>query len=65
MWENTDVPNNFKANCMKKLGRLWKEWKGEAKKQGYQPFKTNEELLVNRPPRVEEDQWPILYLILE
>ncbi|KAL6585798.1 hypothetical protein OROMI_002442 [Orobanche minor] len=61
--ENTDLPDTYKKNCMKKLGKLWKDWKNRLKKKYYTPHRyesLDSEDLTKCPPRVEAAQWPML-----
>ncbi|KAL6578964.1 hypothetical protein OROMI_009180 [Orobanche minor] len=61
--ENTDLPDTYKKNCMKKLGKLWKDWKNRLKKKYYTPHRyesLDSEALTKCPPRVEAAQWPML-----
>ncbi|KAL6558484.1 hypothetical protein OROMI_018834 [Orobanche minor] len=52
--ENTDLPDTYKKNCMKKLGKLWKDWKNRLKKKYYTPHRyesLDSEALTKCPPR--------------
>ena len=41
---------------MKKVGKIWNNWKAEVKKH-YRAFDTDEERLKYCPPRVKLEQW--------
>ncbi|KAM7461705.1 hypothetical protein LguiA_029826 [Lonicera macranthoides] len=58
--ENTGAPEEFKKTCLKKVGKIWNNWKSDVKRDYYRSCKTDEERLQKCPPRVEEDQWPKL-----
>ncbi|CAK9137912.1 unnamed protein product [Ilex paraguariensis] len=39
------------------IGKKWKDWKYETKKQAYYPYRTDVERLARKPDRVEESHW--------
>lgn len=36
---NTNAPEEFKTNCLKKIGEIWKKWKAFVKKEYFIPIK--------------------------
>ncbi|CAK9182524.1 unnamed protein product [Ilex paraguariensis] len=50
----------MKGYLMKSIGRKWKDWKCEIKKQAYYPYRTDVERLAHKPNRVEESHWRVL-----
>jgi len=60
LWENTDATEDMKRILMMSVGSKWREWKHEAKNNGYDSYTNDVERLANRPDRVEEDQWRAL-----
>ncbi|KAJ6813371.1 uncharacterized protein M6B38_143770 [Iris pallida] len=58
--ENTNATDQMRKFMITSVGRKWKEWKAEVKRQGYTKYMTNEERLKHCPPWVEESQWPRL-----
>ncbi|CAK9181324.1 unnamed protein product [Ilex paraguariensis] len=57
---STDAKEWMKGYLMKSIGRKWKDWKCEIKKQAYYPYRTNVEILVHKLDRVEESHWRAL-----
>ncbi|XP_060172748.1 uncharacterized protein LOC132603631 isoform X1 [Lycium barbarum] len=55
--ENTYATDDMRRILMMSVGSKWKEWKHEAKSNGYDPYNTDIERLAHRPKRVAEDQW--------
>ncbi|XP_057779523.1 uncharacterized protein LOC130998105 [Salvia miltiorrhiza] len=59
--ENTNLTDNYKNNCLRKIGKLWKDWKGRLKAKYYTPHRHDKSYVLSKcPQRVEPDQWPIL-----
>lgn len=59
--ENTNLTDDYKKTCLKKLGKLWKDWKSRLKMKHYTPHRHDKTaILSNCPQRVEPDQWPVL-----
>lgn len=55
------MTDTYKRNCLKKLGRVWKDWKNRVKARHFNPNKHDKPALLSKcPDRVEADQWPIL-----
>lgn len=54
---NTNAPPEFKKNCLKKIGEIWKKWKGHVKKEYFMPIKDNPEALLISPNRVRPEDW--------
>lgn len=45
---------------LKALGKKWKDFKSELKAEYFYRYKTKGELLENKPPEVQKDQWEFL-----
>ncbi|KAK9114128.1 hypothetical protein Syun_020925 [Stephania yunnanensis] len=58
--ENTNAPLEYCANCLKSIGKLWRNWKHLVKANHYLAHETDEERLSYVPPRVIDDQWKTL-----
>ncbi|KAK1307182.1 hypothetical protein QJS10_CPA10g01189 [Acorus calamus] len=58
--DNTNAPAEYKDNCLRSVGKYWKDWKGRLKSKYFNTYKTNEERIKNVPPRVESNQWNTL-----
>ena len=46
---NTNAPEEYKENCMKKLGEIWKKWKAFIKKHYYIPNKDDPTTFLTSP----------------
>ncbi|KAI8532465.1 hypothetical protein RHMOL_Rhmol11G0216400 [Rhododendron molle] len=57
---NVDTPDVFKHNCLSSVGKKWRDWKDELKKDHYDFYDNDEDCLANCPDRVDADQWSIL-----
>ncbi|KAH7866148.1 hypothetical protein Vadar_016232 [Vaccinium darrowii] len=57
---NVDTSNVFKHNCLRSVGKKWRDWKEELKKDFYDIYDNDEDRLANCPDRVDPDQWSIL-----
>ncbi|KAK1313370.1 hypothetical protein QJS10_CPA06g01144 [Acorus calamus] len=58
--DNTNAPAEYKDNCLRSVGKYWKDWKGCLKSKYFNAYKMNEERIKNVPPRVESNQWNTL-----
>ncbi|KAK1322792.1 hypothetical protein QJS10_CPA02g00539 [Acorus calamus] len=58
--DNTNALAEYKDNCLRSVGKYWKDWKGRLKSKYFNAYKTNEERRKNVPPRVESNQWNTL-----
>lgn len=55
---NTNAPEEFKTNCLKKIGEIWKKWKAFVKKEYFIPIKDDPVALLTSPERVRpEEDW--------
>ncbi|KAH7847026.1 hypothetical protein Vadar_021014 [Vaccinium darrowii] len=57
---NVDTSDVFKHNCLRSVGKKWRDWKDELKKDFYDIYDNDEDRLANCPDRVDVDQWSIL-----
>ncbi|CAI9089846.1 OLC1v1024493C1 [Oldenlandia corymbosa var. corymbosa] len=59
--ENTNLTDVYKKTCLRRVGKLWKDFKMRTKEKYFRPHRRDKTyLLANRPGRIEEDQWPAL-----
>ncbi|KAK9090629.1 hypothetical protein Sjap_023806 [Stephania japonica] len=58
--ENTNAPLEYCVNCLKSIGKLWRNWKHLVKANHYLAHETDDERLSYVPPRVIDDQWKTL-----
>ncbi|KAM7520618.1 hypothetical protein LguiB_019580 [Lonicera macranthoides] len=58
--DNTNAPPEYRENCLKNVGDIWRKWKSQVKTQYYDIWETPEQRLNNKPLRVVQDQWEIL-----
>ncbi|KAM7501251.1 hypothetical protein LguiB_000155 [Lonicera macranthoides] len=58
--DNTNAPPEYRENCLKNVGDIWRKWKSQVKTQYYDIWETDEQRLNNKPLRVVQDQWETL-----
>ncbi|KAM7507086.1 hypothetical protein LguiA_017539 [Lonicera macranthoides] len=58
--DNTNAPLEYRENCLKNVGDIWRKWKSQVKTQYYDIWETDEQRLNNKPLRVVQDQWETL-----
>lgn len=60
--EKFDIAEAGKIWFRKSLAKKWKDWKAKLKKLHYSEKSSFEEIILDRDPRVSEDQWRALVL---
>lgn len=58
--DNTNVPDEYKHDCLRKVGVLWKERKFKLKQKHYYEHDTYEKRLADVPSKVLPSQWQVL-----
>ncbi|KAM7525533.1 hypothetical protein LguiA_015435 [Lonicera macranthoides] len=58
--DNTNASPEYRENCLKNVGDIWRKWKSQVKTQYYDIWETDEQRLNNKPLRVVQDQWETL-----
>ncbi|XP_073104903.1 uncharacterized protein [Elaeis guineensis] len=54
--DNTDAPSEYRENCLRSVGEMWRNWKSYIKRHYYDEHQREENLISRPPPRVKADQ---------